>query len=284
MCFQAQLYKSLVPPILEYAAPLWSPYLIKDIVALEKVQRRASRLALRQKRGEMSYEHRCSLLKWQTLEKRRELLSLVQCYKIVCGIDHLFFPDFFEFTKSTRARANHDYKLYLRRAVCNCYKYSFFIRIVRKWNDLQGYVVHAESLSVFKSSRNFKIFCTFLVREIALYRVNLTISLFRQDVFFVFCCSLLNKMLCYVMLCYVMLCYVMLCYVMLCYVMLCYVMLCYVMLCYVMLCYVMLCYVMLCYVMLCYVMRFEPMRYLCNALTKVRTYNPFHIFTFHEYV
>ena len=52
----SHLYKSLVSPILEYAAPVWSPYLIKDIVALEKVQRRASRLALRQKRGEMSYE------------------------------------------------------------------------------------------------------------------------------------------------------------------------------------------------------------------------------------
>ena len=147
----SQLYKSLVRPILEYAAPVWSPYLIKDIVALEKVQRRALRLALRQKRGEMSYEQRCRLLKWQTLEKRREFLSLVQCYKIVFGIDHLSFPDFFEFAKSPRKRANHGYKLYLRRAVCNCYKYSFFIRIVSKWNDLPGYVVHVESLSVFKS-------------------------------------------------------------------------------------------------------------------------------------
>ena len=26
------------------------------------------------------------------------------------------------------------------------YKYSFFIRIVRKWNDLQEHIVHAESL------------------------------------------------------------------------------------------------------------------------------------------
>ena len=110
----SQLFKSLVRPILEYAAPVWSPYLIKDIVALGKVQRRASRLALRQKRGEMRYEHRCRLLKWQTLEKRREFLSLVQCYKIVFGIDHLSFPDFFEFAKSTHTRANHDYKLCLR--------------------------------------------------------------------------------------------------------------------------------------------------------------------------
>ena len=35
----SQLYKSLVRPILEYAAPVWSPYLIKDNVVLEKVQR-----------------------------------------------------------------------------------------------------------------------------------------------------------------------------------------------------------------------------------------------------
>lgn len=73
----SQLYKSLVGPILEYAAPVWSPYLIKDITALEKVRRRASRLALGKKRGEISYQHRCSLLKWQTLEKPREFLSLV---------------------------------------------------------------------------------------------------------------------------------------------------------------------------------------------------------------
>ena len=118
------------------AAPVWNPYLIKDIVALEKVQRRASRLSLRQKRGEMSYEQRCNLLKWQTLERRREFLSLVQCYKLVFGIEHLSFLDFFEFVNSTRTRANHVDKLYLKKAVCNCYKYSFFIRIVRKLNGL----------------------------------------------------------------------------------------------------------------------------------------------------
>ena len=67
---------SLVRPILEYVALVWSPYLIKDIVALEKVKRRASRLALRQKRGEMSYEHRCSLLKWQTLENSAKRISI----------------------------------------------------------------------------------------------------------------------------------------------------------------------------------------------------------------
>ena len=55
------LYKTLVRPILEYAAPVWCHFLVKDIVSPEKVQRRASRLALGQKRGEMDYEEHCSI-------------------------------------------------------------------------------------------------------------------------------------------------------------------------------------------------------------------------------
>ena len=36
-------YLSLVRPSLEYAASAWDPYLIKDITAIEKIQRRAAR-------------------------------------------------------------------------------------------------------------------------------------------------------------------------------------------------------------------------------------------------
>ena len=42
----SMLYKSLVRPIREYACPVWSPYLVKDKLAIEKVQRRASRESL----------------------------------------------------------------------------------------------------------------------------------------------------------------------------------------------------------------------------------------------
>jgi len=50
------------------------------ILALEKVQRRASRLALGQKRGEMDYEDRLKIINWPTLEKRRFFISLVECF------------------------------------------------------------------------------------------------------------------------------------------------------------------------------------------------------------
>ena len=89
--------------MLEYAAPVWWPFLVKDIVLLEKVQRRASRLALGQKRGEMHYEERCAILKWSPLEKRRLYFSLIECYKCVFSLNNLEFQDFFQFaSKRTR--------------------------------------------------------------------------------------------------------------------------------------------------------------------------------------
>ena len=108
-------------------------------------------MALKQKREEISYEDRCCLLNWQTLEKRRQFSSLVQCYKIVFGIDGLRFSDFFELTKCNRTRANHDAKLYVKVAILNCYKYSFFVRILDAWNNLPKDVVHAGSLTLFRN-------------------------------------------------------------------------------------------------------------------------------------
>ena len=86
-------------PVLEYAASAWNPYLAKYVLALERVQQRASRLALGQKHGGMEYEDRLRKLKWPTLETRRLFLSLVECYKIVFGINKLNFDDLFELTR-----------------------------------------------------------------------------------------------------------------------------------------------------------------------------------------
>ena len=44
------LYKSLVRLVLEYAAPAWNPYVAKDVLTLERIQRRASWLAFGKKR------------------------------------------------------------------------------------------------------------------------------------------------------------------------------------------------------------------------------------------
>ena len=141
------LYKTLVRPLLEYAAPVWNPYLVKDIHAIESVQRRASRLAPRQKRGDMSYEERCDTLHWPSFSSRRTYSSLVECYKIVFGLSHLDFEEFFQFAKVKSTRANHSYKLYCKLSRINCFKYSFFNNVISYWNNrplaLRGHVTNA---------------------------------------------------------------------------------------------------------------------------------------------
>ena len=91
------LYKSLVRPVLKYAAQVWNPYLAKDVLALEKVQRRASRVVLGQD---------C-----------RKTHRLLKCYKIVFGMNKLNFDD--QFNKCNSTLTNHPYKLYVKPATCS---------------------------------------------------------------------------------------------------------------------------------------------------------------------
>ena len=100
----------------------------------------------------MEYEDRVRKLKWPTLDTRRLFLSLVEYYKIVFGMNKLNFDDLLEFTKCNATCANHPYKLYVKPAKRNPYKYSFSIRIVRDWNSLPVSIVEAGSLSRFKSA------------------------------------------------------------------------------------------------------------------------------------
>ena len=74
----------------------------------------------------MEYEERIKILNWPNLE----------CYKIIFGINNLKFSYFFELTLDKWTRANHSFKLSLKNARVNTYKYSFFIRTVKEWRNI----------------------------------------------------------------------------------------------------------------------------------------------------
>ena len=74
---------------------------------------------------------------------------MIECYKLVFGLNSLCFSDFFKFA-SKRTRSNHNHKLQVKSANCNCYKYSFFVKIIREWNDLPANVVEIGNLRRFK--------------------------------------------------------------------------------------------------------------------------------------
>ena len=139
----SSLYKTLVRPILEYACPVWSPHRAKEIHEMEWVQKRASPIALDQRRQEMAYEEeRCKILKWNSFVRMREFLSLVECYEIVFNLNGLNFGDYFELSRNTKTRSNHPYKIQTKLAKLNCYKYYFFVKIIKSSNDLPSTVIY----------------------------------------------------------------------------------------------------------------------------------------------
>lgn len=78
------LYRSLVLPHLEYCCPVWSPYYLKYVNAIESVQRRFTRYVFRKFNIAYSdYETRCKWLFLQTLRRRRVMHDQILLYKLV---------------------------------------------------------------------------------------------------------------------------------------------------------------------------------------------------------
>ncbi len=72
------LFTAFIRSHLEYAAPSWLSYRKKEILARERVQRRASKLVRQFKN--LSYEKRLVKLNLTTLEKRRNRSDLFEFY------------------------------------------------------------------------------------------------------------------------------------------------------------------------------------------------------------
>ena len=146
-----QIYKSYILPHLDYAASVWSPYLQKDIAALESVQRRFTRM-IQETRG-LAYEERLTVLGLTTLRERRNMIDLTQVYRLRNGIDQINKPLFKAVhethTRNTRSSSKGDIagsktNLELRR--------QFFTnRVVGPWNSLPQEIKMAPSLGTFKS-------------------------------------------------------------------------------------------------------------------------------------
>lgn len=113
-----------------------------------EVQRRASRLALGQRKGEMPYDGRPSsnepLCPSSLSDRRLNLLSFIECFKIVFDLNNLRFWDYFELASN--------FKLLLKIAKFNCYKQLYFFystcaqmgRLITPVTD----VVHAEAANL----------------------------------------------------------------------------------------------------------------------------------------
>ena len=84
-----ELYKTLIHPHLEYATPVWAPYLTKSIVNLENFQKFALKFCLNSWDAE-HYHLLLQLANIPSLESGRKHLKLSTLYKIYHG--QFYFP------------------------------------------------------------------------------------------------------------------------------------------------------------------------------------------------
>ena len=103
---------------------------------------------------EKEYQERLGALKWPSLELRRKFTCLV----------HIDPHMFFDFNVLSKTRRNHNFKIRPKKTRTNYFKFSFFNRYITDWNSIPSNIMHASSLSSFKSYLldhlfNFKIRC-----------------------------------------------------------------------------------------------------------------------------
>jgi len=109
------------------------PYLIKDIKALESVERRFTKRLPGM--GKLTYHQRLSILELDSLELRRVRADLIFIYKLVFGLIDASLHDFFVPCFNEFGRV-HDYKLYLPTCKLDIRSNIFNYRVIQKWNSL----------------------------------------------------------------------------------------------------------------------------------------------------
>ena len=95
------LYKTFVRPKLEYAAMAWSPWLEKDMEAIEKVQKRMVRMLSDVRGG--TYEEKLKEIGMTTLKDRRTRGDLIETYKTLSGLNNVERDRWFQ-TQEEQAR------------------------------------------------------------------------------------------------------------------------------------------------------------------------------------
>ena len=142
-----QLYRTLVRPHLEYCVQFWTPHYRKDVEALERVQRRFTRMFPGMEGR--SYEERLRDLRLFSLERRRLRGDLIEVYKMIRGIDRVDGQRLFPRLEMASTRG-HNFKVSGSRYRGDVRGRFFTQRVVREWNALPAMVVDSATLGTFK--------------------------------------------------------------------------------------------------------------------------------------
>ena len=113
------------------------------------VQRKAARFVFNDYSRHSSVTDMLNRLNWQSLEKRRDDLTLLMFYKIInqhvdVPYNHILQKPF-NFTRSSKRKFLH------LPSRIDSFKYSFFPRAIRLWNHLPDHIVETDvNIDTFK--------------------------------------------------------------------------------------------------------------------------------------
>ena len=158
-----KLYKALIQPIIEYYAPVWSPFTKIQIESIERIQRNVTRYALHY--PTINYKERCEYFIILPLSFRREMIDIKLIFK------SLFVSDFSDIVASLLNDYKHDSRLrsgqngslfYPKHVRTKTFKSFYSNRVVSIWNRLPTDLRQEQSLDDFVRKLNSFYYLMFL--------------------------------------------------------------------------------------------------------------------------
>ena len=151
------LYCQHVRPILEFASPVWSPWLEGDKKVIESVQKRMVRM-ISGLHGH-TYEQKLKEIGLLSLQCRRDRADMVQVFKILKGIDNVDYKDWFQIygdlpaaNRPATRLSNDPLNIIMQRSTGDVRKHFFSQRVIPKWNSLPSQVKNSINVRSFKTN------------------------------------------------------------------------------------------------------------------------------------
>ena len=145
-------YITFVRPLVEYGSTVWSPYLKRDILTIERVQRFFTKVScMRTGISFSSYSDRLYKLNLKSLQYRRVEGDLILTFKIIHKLIDLPFEQLFSYHNTRYNTRSHKFTLRMPLFTTNLQKSFFASRVIPVWNKLPRIVVEANSLHQFKA-------------------------------------------------------------------------------------------------------------------------------------
>ena len=139
-------YIAFVRSTLDYASPIWDPFLKHDLNNLEKINHRAARFVTGDYHPISSVNSMLLSLGWSDIKDRRRDTRLALLFKIVNGDVAVSADDLHLEPADRRTRSNHHHKYKHKGSSTPELQNFFHYRTISEWNSLPASIAEAERL------------------------------------------------------------------------------------------------------------------------------------------